>query len=457
LLKQTQYSNIAKYISSGVSDSDKQYLDGLLFDLFKQPKEQAPNVFIHYGSKEPHLKSHIEPLLEQLRVGHYNVEIDIAEGGDRKTLTESYSKYLEQTCLKLHEKKLSHDIRLEKKNNDVLKKGMTKATGISKKIVENEQVFKDEVEVKYLYFPSYKDSDLLTITFAGFHAEGATPKYNYIRTLDAFDCNRLYLLDDFGSRGSYYMCKSRDFKIERSIKKLIDMICQEHGIKKKISLGSSKGGSAAIYYGIKYDFDAVIAGAPQFYIGSYLKKVKSANNVLEFMAGSQDEESIEYVDNIIKNVVHSKKQCLTKVIICVGKDDPHYALHSAPLIELLKEKGIFNDVEFLNYKKHSDIGTHFPESLKKNLALYGSFSILEDYNVKVEESILSLNLVTTSDEDKIAVYLYNSLKRKYIECTTYTAHRKYCFEIEKENEYILKIFIINKLGRRYVDRIKVGN
>jgi len=223
---------------------------------------------------------------------------------------------------------------------------------INKKIIDNEKTFKGEIDVKYVFFPSYKNSDLLTITFAGFHSEGAPPKYNYMRTLEEFDCNQLFILDDFGSRGSYYMCVNRDFKIERSVKKLIETLCEEYKIKKKISLGSSKGASAAIYYGLKYDFNAIIAGAPQYYIGSYLKKVKSANNVLEFMAGSQDEESVEYIDNIIKKVIESKKECSSKIIICVGEGDPHYHIHSAPLIDTLEKNGVPVAVDFVDYSEH---------------------------------------------------------------------------------------------------------
>ena len=326
---------------------------------------------------------------------------------------------------------------------------------ITKKIIQNEKIFKDEVDVKYLLFPSYKDSDLLTIAFAGFHAEGDLPKYNYIQTLEEFDCNQLFILDDFGSRGSYYMCINRDFKIERSIKKLIDAICQEFKIKKKISIGSSKGGSAAIYYGLRYDFDVIIAGAPQFHIGSYLKKVKSANNVLEFMAGSQDEESVDYIDNIVKNAIKSKKKkCTSKVIICVGKSDPHYQNHSVPLIDALEKSKISVILDFLNYTEHSAIGKFFPDSIKKNLALYGSFSILEDYNIEIEKNQINLSIITSNDKDKAAVYLYavgkNGKEKHIVERISYSREKKFRFNVDNRNNYILRVFITGKEKRRYV-------
>ena len=312
----------------------------------------------------------------------------------------------------------------------------------------NEKVFSGEVDVKYVFLPSYRDSDLLTIGFSGFHAEGAPPKYNYLNTLAEFDCHQLFILDDFGARGSYYICDNRDFKIERSVKKLIDAICKEHDIKKRISVGSSKGGSAAIYYGIKYDFDLIIAGAPQFYIGGYLKMVKSANNVLEFMAGDQTNESAEYLDNLIKDVIENKKEVLTKVAIWTGEKDPHCDTHAKPLAKLLKDSSIKHTLNFLNYSNHADIGIFFPESIKKSLSMDGLFSILDDFQMNVTGNMLKLNLKTTSEDDRVAVYLYGDDK-EIIERVGYSHNREYNFYLENHNEYSLKVFVLGKEKRRY--------
>ena len=329
--------------------------------------------------------------------------------------------------------------------------------GLAKKIIQNEKIFKDEVDVKYLLFPSDIDSDLLTITFAGFHPEGDPPKYNYLRTLEEFDCHQLFILDDFGARGSYYMCINRDFKIEKSINKLIETVCQDHQIEKRISIGSSKGASAAIYYGLKYDYDAIIAGTPQYYIGSYLKKVKSAHNVLDFMAGNQSEDSIEFLDNLIKNIINQRDKYSSKVVICAGLDDPHYKIHSMPLIDALEQNNIPFVLDVLNYTTHSDIGIVFPDSLKKNLALYGSFSIVEDYNITVENDLINLNIKTTNDEDKVAVYLYVDKKRgkgmKLVERVGFSSEREYCFRVEAQKFYTFKVYVSGKEGRRFTTNL----
>ena len=55
--------------------------------------------------------------------------------------------------------------------------------------------------LRYIYKNNHADK--LVIVFSGFSPKG--PVYNYMRTLNSFKCvNQLYILDDFGYRGSYY-------------------------------------------------------------------------------------------------------------------------------------------------------------------------------------------------------------------------------------------------------------
>ena len=60
--------------------------------------------------------------------------------------------------------------------------------------------------------------------------------------------------------------------IETSVVSLISNIMHENNIlfKNVISVGSSKGGTAALYYGMKYNYGNIIVGAPQYKIGTYL-------------------------------------------------------------------------------------------------------------------------------------------------------------------------------------------
>ncbi|MYQ43919.1 hypothetical protein GTW40_02370, partial [Streptomyces sp. SID4985] len=65
---------------------------------------------------------------------------------------------------------------------------------------------------------------------------------------------------------SYYMCRSMDFGIEDSVHRLIESTRARLGLTRdQVSLlGVSKGGSAALYYGLKYGYRNIVTVVPQF-------------------------------------------------------------------------------------------------------------------------------------------------------------------------------------------------
>lgn len=104
-------------------------------------------------------------------------------------------------------------------------------------------------KLKYLYFPK-ENSKKLLVVFSGFPSGTRFPAtYNYMKTFENVEYNRLYILDNFGPDirgGSYYLGKNKDFFVEEAVNKLIDSKAKEIGVTKNdITLaGTSKGGYA---------------------------------------------------------------------------------------------------------------------------------------------------------------------------------------------------------------------
>lgn len=72
----------------------------------------------------------------------------------------------------------------------------------------------NKYKIKYIFKKNNKSRDLL-IVFSSCTKIGQKARYNYVRTLDEFKCNKLFILDDFGfdGRGAYYLGKDNDFMI----------------------------------------------------------------------------------------------------------------------------------------------------------------------------------------------------------------------------------------------------
>lgn len=259
--------------------------------------------------------------------------------------------------------------------------------------IENGVIFSDEVKgeinlrVKEIkidsnsfkgekYYPSIKNikyifekskifnKEKLIVVFSSFSSD--IPKYNYINTLKVVDCNKLFILDDYGSKGSYYIGLDGGFEIETSVISLITHIMNENNItfNNVISIGSSKGGSAALYYGLKYNFGNVIAGAPQYKIGTYLIDLSIKDYANDIFGGLEPSKRIKY-DNLIKMV--AKEGQATKISILTGDGDPQYKRVLKEFEEVSKKFKLNLNLDKCDIESHSDISKVFPKYLVTNI------------------------------------------------------------------------------------------
>lgn len=103
-----------------------------------------------------------------------------------------------------------------------------------------------------------------------------------------------------------------DFSFEKAIVKFIDKICQDLNLNRDTVtlLGASKGGTASLYFGLKYNFKNIISSAPQIKIGSFVKKVHP--DVYEHLIKS--ESDVEKLDSLIDKNINALELDLDKNI-----------------------------------------------------------------------------------------------------------------------------------------------
>lgn len=270
-------------------------------------------------------------------------------------------------------------------------------------MLENEKIYFNNSNIKYIFEEADINCDKLIVIFSGYATNTSTiqHKYNYMNSLQHIKCHKLFILDDNGKTGSYYIGEKLNFNVETSIISLILDVTTYLGISVEdiISLGSSKGGTAALYYGLKYKFGSIIAGAFQTKISDLITERRPESE--EFLLGdkrhSEYNENYKRLNNIIFDQLNSSIK--SNMYFLTSENDWQYKTHILPFIQYLNEI----DIEYYlekseEMKNHSQISTYFPNFFNQIL-----LKIL--YGIKIE----NINIVNQSSIVVNADYKFDGL------------------------------------------------
>lgn len=234
--------------------------------------------------------------------------------------------------------------------------------------IETKTMNINELTVFYKFRTALQDRKHLIVIFSGF------------RKIDTYDfdgapanglrANILWIQDNFNDNYSYYLRSNMNDTIEKAVHELIEQTRTDLGLEKSnVSLaGFSKGGSAALYYGIKYNYGAIISVAPQFKIGSYV--YKNWEKVHEYMTGSASLEDTEVLDSLIPNLIENDGTINRNIYLFSSEADPQHKNQVEPNLSGLSKYDNFNYID-----------TKSP--------IVDSHNIVTRYNVPLITSILS--------------------------------------------------------------------
>ncbi len=185
------------------------------------------------------------------------------------------------------------------------------------------------------------------------------------------DASLLFILDDLiedMNTGSYYLGTDGDFWGIDIVIKLISAQKKRLNAQSLIMVGSSKGGTAAIMFGLKMGADLVIAGAPQYYIGSYLNCDAHRHLLPHLLGRNYTSADIESVDRILPRLVENcVKCCHTHFALHYSTREHTYEEHIRDLVNDLKKfnYNVTEDIE--DYSEHGDVRKFFPAFLMNTL------------------------------------------------------------------------------------------
>lgn len=239
-------------------------------------------------------------------------------------------------------------------------------------IILDESIFCSTKNIKYIFKESNCKSNKLLVVFSGYATENEA-LYNYIRQTDSYDVNKLYILDDYGDIGigCYYIGENKSYDIEVSIMSLITYYMNKLDIKLSnvISMGRSKGGAVALYFGMKYNFGNILAGAFQFNVGSFLNRRMKSNfrkNILHYISGETTDDGVEYCDNIYRKVTNHITT--NNIQLHIVEHDP-YNKFLYEIIEIFNQENIRYNLDIAPGNVHVDKDTieYFNKFIREKL------------------------------------------------------------------------------------------
>lgn len=88
--------------------------------------------------------------------------------------------------------------------------------------------------------------------------------FNYVRALKDSDKDQLFIKDSWAEGVSFYWLENNASYPEEYTQQLIKKVIEDGKYSRIFTVGSSKGGTAALYYGFFNDAYMIYAGACQF-------------------------------------------------------------------------------------------------------------------------------------------------------------------------------------------------
>ncbi|KWB79393.1 hypothetical protein [Burkholderia ubonensis] len=215
--------------------------------------------------------------------------------------------------------------------------------------------YSNGVEVTYRFQAPKYDCRHLLIVMSGFNLPDPTI-YDF-NLLSHCRSNILWIRDCFDGLPAYCLCTGMNFDIEHAVSALIDGVIEFLKPTDASILGASKGGSIALYYGIKHRLDNIITAVPQFRIGSYVAPGTYWEAVGKSMMGRSDEGNVRLLDRYLPDLMHRDGKKDRNIYLFTSRADEQFATEIKPNLALFDKYENFNYIETNSacVTKHTDV------------------------------------------------------------------------------------------------------
>ncbi|EKS1844931.1 alpha/beta hydrolase [Cronobacter sp. JZ38] len=197
------------------------------------------------------------------------------------------------------------------------------------------------VQIKYRFKKRKYDTQHMLFIFSGFGGAGMFT-YDFANALQDCPAYVVWIKDDFNDACTYYLCQNNDFSVEQAVITFIENMLARYGLDKTqcTLAGFSKGGSAALWYGLKYAFKNIVATVPQFHIGSYAQK--NWPEVFTHMTGDKSEASAHRLDTLLPCQLSADTAFDKNIYLLTSEADCQYESEVKPYIPVFRKYQNFN-------------------------------------------------------------------------------------------------------------------
>lgn len=234
---------------------------------------------------------------------------------------------------------------------------------------KEEKIKFKEFDFKYILKERTYDTNHLIVVFSGFGGK-SNFTYDFLNALQSSRSYVLWIKDDFydNNKATYYLdpiylnTNNLEIAIVGFIETLLDYLKIDR--RNCTFLGCSKGGSSALYYGVKYNFKNILVSAPTLLIGSSVAGISPKGNVknmAKFLLGEElKRENIELIDNKIISAIETDDDFDKNIYLLSSKADPKYSDQIKPFLGYFHQYYNFNFLESKSVlvRTHQDVTYH---------------------------------------------------------------------------------------------------
>lgn len=208
----------------------------------------------------------------------------------------------------------------------------------------------EEIQLEYKFSLPKRDRRHLVVVFSG----GFVGGYDFDgSSFTRLGCSILWIRD---KQNSYYIQRNGNDVFERAVQDLIDKKAEDFGLEKNqiTLLGTSKGGAAALYHGLKYDYSNIVASVPRIYPARGNLELRKP--IVEGILGNLDEASIHEFDSRISDLLKTSDN-RKNLYVFSSPDDVQYKTEILPNLAKFRRFDNFNYVETksTNVRQHEDV------------------------------------------------------------------------------------------------------